>query len=161
MRNFSRFSFLLAVLAALISSGCESSGDVSSRLRERFEAPVPQQRIFEVNQRAVFEAAQVALRKMDFTVTKAAAAQGILRAHSQIQAANALNEARQYSFEIRIEDVAEGSTRVAAALREQQESASFSGATDIPVRQHGLYDSLFELIALELKQKLPPPTPAN
>ncbi len=155
MRNFSLSFWILGVASLALLAGCESSGDFSSRLQERFEAPKPQVRVFEVEQRKVFEAAQEALKRMDFTVTRAAAAQGVIKAHSQIQPANALNEARQYALEVTIEDVAEGKTQVSAVLREQQESASFSGATDIAVREHGLYDSFFELIAMELKAKLP------
>lgn len=150
---------LLAACAALCLGGCESSGDFSSRLRERFEPPVPQTRTFEVAQPAVFEAAQAALKRMDFTVTRAAAAQGVIKAHSPIQAANALNEARQYAFELKIEDVAEGKTQVSAILHEQQESASFAGATDIPLRAHGLYDSFFEQLAGVLREKLADKTP--
>lgn len=143
--------------AALLLAGCESSGGFSSRVRERFEAPVPQKRVFEVDQRTVFFAAQAALKRMDYRLTRTAAARGQIRAVSEIQAGDSLRDARQYEFDITVTDLADQKTEVAVVLHEQQESASFSGATDVPLRQHGLYDSFFEMLAAVLKEGFTPP----
>lgn len=147
----------VASAIALLLAGCESSGDMSSRLRDRFSAPAPQKRVFEVEQRTVFFATQEALKRMDYRLTRTAAARGLVRAVSAIQPGDSLRDARQYEFDITVTDLADQRTEVAVVLHEQQESASFSGATDVPLRQHGLYDSFFEMLTAVLKEGYTPP----
>jgi hypothetical protein len=141
------FTFLFAVL---FLAGCDS---MPEGVRQRFEAPQPQVRVYPASQQTVFEAAQHAVRQIGFRTTRTGAAQGIINAISDIQPANALGEARQYSLEVRLNSQDTGHTEVAVVLREQQESASFAGATDIPLRQHGLYESYFAALETDLRPK--------
>jgi len=124
-----------------------------ARMRDRFNAPEPKVQVFDGEQRAVFEAAQVALKQMDFQISRAGLAQGIINSHSRIQPGDSFGKGRQYVLEVRLHSYEPGKTEVAASLREQEESSSFAGATDIPIREHGLYSSFFEGLSQALKAR--------
>jgi hypothetical protein len=151
-----RSCFFLGCLAVLLATaGCESMDTVPTRVRERFEAPQPQVRTYEVNARTVFNAAVVAARRIDFRVLRSGAAQGTITAISRIQPGGSFGTGRQYAIDVHVRAVEPDRTEVAVVLREQEESTSFAGATDIPVREHGLYGSYFDAIARELASVAP------
>lgn len=133
---------LVLVLGSLAFSGCESA-DFPARVRERFEAPQPKVRIYQAEQRAVFDAATRTMKRIGFTISRAGAAQGIIRAHSPLRSGDGFGVARQHSLEVRVQSFDPGVTQIAVVLREQEESESFAGATDIPLREHALYGSFF------------------
>ena len=139
-------------------AGCDS---MPEGVRQRFASPEPHIRVFQAAEPAVFEAAQRAVRDIGFRTTHSGQAQGVINAISEIQPANALGEARQYALEARLHAYEPGRTEVSIVFREQQESSSFSGATDIPLRQHGLYDSYFNAIDATLGPKPAAPAPAG
>jgi hypothetical protein len=141
----------------LLLAGCDS---MPEGMRQRV-APQPQVQVFEADSHVVFDAAQRAAKQMGFRVTRSGAGQGIINAISEIQPANALGEARQYSLEVRLQPLDSGRTEVALIVREQQESSSFAGATDIPLKQHGLYDSYFAAVRGALASRRTAPTPAK
>lgn len=141
---------VLATWVAVMGAGCDSVGSFPGRVQERFEAPQPKQRLYTAEQKAVFEAAQRAMRRIDFVVSRAGAAAGVIKAHSPLRTTNAFGKARQYSFEVHVQTFGPGETQVSAVLREQEESESFAGATDIPLREHGLYESFFGELEKEL-----------
>ncbi len=145
--------FLGVVLAfgSFAFTGCEST-DLPPRLRERFEAPQPKIREYQAEQKDVFEAARRAMKRIDFTVSRAAGAQGIIRAHSGLRTTEAFGIARQNSLEVKIDSFTPGVTQVAVVVREQEESEGFRGATDIAVREHGLYGGFFAALEAELGQ---------
>lgn len=140
------------VSVLLMVSGCDSMPD---RVRDRFAAPQPQIRVFNADQRTVYEAAQRAVRSIGFHITRHGEAKGLINAMSEIQPANALGEARQYALEVKLQSYESGRTEVAVVFREQQESSSFAGATDLPLRDHGLYDSYFNALEAGLPVKAP------
>jgi len=144
-------SFLLPLLClAFVVAGCDS---VPTRVRERFEAPQPQVRTYAADQRAVFDAAVVALKTIDFEISRSRPNQGILAAHSRIQASDAFSgEARQYTFDLTVALNDAGQVDLSALLRQQDESAAFAGATNIALRQHGLYDAFFAALEIELRK---------
>jgi hypothetical protein len=155
-----RASILLSALISFFVSGCESGSVVPSRMRERFQPAQPKTQIFQGEQPAVFEAARAALRRLDFQTTRAGAAQGLLNAHSRLQASDAFGKARQYVIEVRVRALEPGSTEVSAVLREQEESSSFAGATDLVLKEHGLYTSFFAAVEQVLRQQNnPDPAP--
>lgn len=139
---------LLFALAGL--TGCESFHDVPTRVRQRFEPAQPQVRNYEAAPRAVFDAAQRAMKRIDFRVVRAGAAQGTLSSISRIQPGGSFGTGRQYAMEVKLRELEPKLTEVAVVLREQEESNSFAGATDIALRDHGLYTSFFEAVAQEL-----------
>jgi hypothetical protein len=146
-------AILLCGMALLINSGCESTESMPRRVRERFAAPEPKTRVFDADARAVFEAAQLAVRRLDFQVSRAAFAQGIVKGYSRLQPGDTFDKARQYTIDVRITPLDDKRIELAVILREQAESASFSGATDIPLHEHALYDSYFAAFEQALREK--------
>ena len=148
---------LLLILASLslALAGCESGSAMPARMRERFAAPQPKIQSFEGDQSTVFAAAKSALRLLDFQVTRAGMAQGILNAHSRLQPGDSFGKARQYTMEVRLQSYELGITEVAVVVRQQEESASFAGATDLVVKEHGLYDSFFAALSQSLPAAAP------
>ncbi len=114
----------------------------------------PQVRRFEADQDAVFFAAQAAVRRMDFVLTRTAQAQGLVNARSSLRDTAVFGASRQFTAKIRVFGVEGGSTEVSILLHENAEGDFKTGATSLALRQHGLYDSFFEY----LEQALATPT---
>ncbi len=144
-----RFLTLATLALAFFFSGCDT---VSSRISERFETVPPKTRTYQVDQKAVFEAAQTAMRRIDFQLTRTARAQGIVEGLSRIVAGNALSDARQHTIEVHLRSEEAGITYVDVLVHEQQESADFAGATNIALREHGLYASYFAALEQALRE---------
>lgn len=146
----------LALLVAILCfgfAGCDSTDSLPSRVMERFEAPRPKVRVYQGEQRVVFAAAVNATKNVGFVVSRSRAAQGLIRAHSPLHPGNGFGVAKQHSFEIHVDSFEPGRTEVSVLLREQEESESFAGATDIPLREHGLYESYFAALDALLAQQ--------
>ena len=150
-------AFFMLVAGALLLAGCESSGSMSTRMRDRFQAPEPKVQVFEAGREEVFEAARAAMRQLDFQISKAGVAQGILNAHSRLHASDSFGKARQFGMEVRFHSYEPGKTEVAVVLREQEESASFAGATNLVLREHALYGSFFSALEEALQARIENP----
>ena len=150
---------ILALLAVLVSvlAACESGSVMSARMRERFQPAQPTVQVFEAERPAVFDAVLDAMRQLNFHVSRSGMAQGIVNAHSRLQAGDSFGKARQYTMEVRLHSFETGKTEVAVVLREQEESASFAGATDLVLREHGLYGSFFTAVKRALEERGGPP----
>ena len=150
-------AFFMLVAGALLLAGCESSGSMSTRMRDRFQAPEPKVQVFEAGREEVFEAARAAMRQLDFQISKAGVAQGILNAHSRLHASDSFGKARQFGMEVRFHSYEPEKTEVAVVLREQEESASFAGATNLVLREHALYGSFFSALEEALQARIENP----
>ena len=150
-------AFFMLVAGALLLAGCESSGSLSTRMRDRFQAPEPKVQVFEAGREEVFEAARAAMRQLDFQISKAGVAQGILNAHSRLHASDSFGKARQFGMEVRFHSYEPEKTEVAVVLREQEESASFAGATNLVLREHALYGSFFSALEEALQARIENP----
>ena len=135
------FLFLGAIVTLL--SGCEA---VSSRVKDRFSPVPPQVRTFEADREVVYAASQLALKRIGFSVTRAAEAQGIVDGLSSIRSSDVFKNARQYALELRIASYDPGVTSVSALLHEYNEGDVKAGPTDQILKQHGIYDSYFEML---------------
>jgi hypothetical protein len=146
-------SCLIVLLAAcaLALVGCESGNAMPARMRDRFQAPQAKVKVFAAERPVVFDAAREAMRQLDFQISRSGMAQGIINAHSRLQPAGSFGKARQYTMEVSLHSYEPGKTEVAVVLREQEESSSFAGATDMPIREHGLYTSFFAALEGVLK----------
>ena len=146
------FPFLVCIAMVVTLAGCESNEGFSSRMHERLE-PTPKVQVFQGDPKVIFEAAQSAMRALDFQISRSGLAQGFVNGHSRLQASDSFGKSRQYVMEVRLHSYDPGKTEVSAVLREQEESTSFAGATDIPIREHGLYGSYFTALEQALKDK--------
>jgi len=148
------FLSIVFVVSSVGWSGCGTGRDaMPARMRERFEPAQPKVQVFVAERPAVFETALSAMRQLDFTVSRSRMAQGIIHAHSRLHGTGAFGKARQYTFEVRLYSYEPGKTEVSVILREQEESASFAGATDLVLREHGLYGSFFDAVQRALKER--------
>jgi hypothetical protein len=100
---------------------------------------------------------------MGFQLSRTAEAQGIIDAFSHIRPGDGPREARQYTFEIRLIALGPTETEVSVLLREQVEGvlSSGAGATDAPLRDHGLYESFFATLRKTLAENTSPPPEAR
>jgi hypothetical protein len=142
-------SLILVLGLGLVLTGCES---ISERMSERFGTTAPQTRAFPSDQKTVFYAAQKALRRMDFVLTRTAQAQGIVNARSGIRDTAVFGAGRQFTFEIRLHGADATSTQVDVTLTELLEGDFKAGATGKTLRTHGLYDSFYEQLEQALRE---------
>ena len=141
------------VCATLLLAGCDS---LSSRVHERFATVPPQTRVFEASPRAVFEAGQLAMKRLDFVLTRTAFAQGIITGFSRIQTSDSFRDSRQFKLEMRLHEAGPGRTEVAVLLHEQESTAGRGLGIDTILREHGLYGSYFDALEQALKEKIAP-----
>ena len=143
------FAAVLILTLPVAFAACDSI-EAPPSWQERF-SPEPQVRTYAGNQPAVFEAARAALRTIDFTITRSRATQGLLEGHSALHAGSAFEGAQQFFMSVKVRESDEpGKIDVSVLLREQEEN-SVAGATEVPVAQHGLYDSFFAALEQRLK----------
>ena len=142
-----RAFFLLG--AALLVGGCEA---LPERVSQRFATPTPQERVIEAPQAEVFEAVQQALTRLNYQVTRAAQAQGIVNGQSRLLPTERFGSSDQYVLEVRLRELDGEATSVSAVLYEQSEGQFQAGATSTPVREHGRYESFFEVLGQVLTE---------
>lgn len=145
-----------ALLAAALAGGCES---VVDRMHDRFATVPPKTKVFPASARQVFYAAQGTLKRMGFQLSRTAEAQGIIDGFSHIRPGDGPRESRQYTVEIRLIALGSAETELAILLREQVEGvlSSGAGATDTPLRDHGLYETFFASLRKALADNSSPP----
>lgn len=151
-------SFLSVCCIAFLYAGCES---VSNRVAQRFTPATPQVRDYAKPARDVFEAAQQAFKTLDFTVTRAGQAQGIIEAHSRLLPGADFGSHRQFVFKVRFTALEPALTRVSAVLQRDEDDRTASGANSEDLSVHGLYDSFFAALQQELGGAQPMVGPAG
>ena len=139
---------LLLLGATLLLAGCDSLPSIG----ERYSAVPPQTRVFSADHRTTYFAAQLAVKKVDFVLTKSAIEQGIVEARSGLRGDNAFEQVRQLTLEIRLNDIDASHTEVAVLLREQIEDTGHPGATEQTLRAHGLYDTYFAMLEQAIRE---------
>jgi hypothetical protein len=145
----SRLSVLFCLTGLVFFSGCEA---VADRVQERFSSVAPKTKVLPGSARNVFYASQGTLKQMDLQLSRTAEAQGIVNAFSRIRAGDGPREARQYTLEIRLTGLGPAETEVSVLVREQVEGvlSSGAGATNTPLRDHGLYETFFATLRKNL-----------
>lgn len=141
------FSILGLCSLALLLAGCES---VSNRVAQRFKPVAPQVKDYAKPSREVFEAAQRVFKTMDFVVTRAGQAQGIMEAHSRLLPGADFGSHRQFVFKVRFTALDPALTRVSALLQRDEDDRAAAGANSEELGVHGLYDSFFAALQQEL-----------
>ena len=148
--------FLVFAGLVLMLSGCAS---VSERISDRFDLVPPKTKSFDGDKETVFLATQRALKRMDFVVTRRAAAQGVINARSGIRDTAVFGAGRQFTFEIRLRSVEPRNTEVDVQLIEILEGDFKAGATTRALRIHGLYESFFEQLESAMSDVISPVKP--
>lgn len=150
-----RPNFLLTLcVGVLFFTGCAS---VTSRVKERFTGVPPRVRVFPAEQRAVYNAARVALKDLGYTFERGGPAQGIIEAYGPITSTDdSLSSSRQLTVSIRLQPAAQGGTEADVWLKEVYQDKSItlnSQATETPVPDDAFYSSFFN----EVQQALAHP----
>lgn len=133
----------------LVQPGCES---VSSRVSERFAPVPPQTRMVQASAEQAYVGVQQALRRMNFTITRTAAAQGRVEGRSRILPASSMGGAQQLLVEITLAGPAAGPTEVAMRLTEVVEGDFQAGPTQRPLPTHGTYDMFYAVLERVLSE---------
>ena len=145
--KFYRLHCLLGLLLAF--TGCES---ISDRVMERFDQAPLQSRPFAASHATVYAAAQKALKRMDFMVTRSALAQGIVNARSGQRDTAKFGSSRQFLIEVHLRAIDDSHTEVGLRLSELLEGDFKAGATEKTIAKHGLYDSFYEQLTQALRE---------
>ncbi len=150
---------LLLLGVVLFFSGCESLESLPT-FSERYGKVEPKVRTVESDYRTTYFAVQLALKRMDWVLTKSALAQGIVNGRSAVHSEDAFSgQNRQYTIEVRLNETDDRHTEVAAVLHEQIEGDFQAGATDRALREHGLYDAFYSALDQVLREGVPVPDP--
>ncbi len=154
-----RFLALIVPLVSLaVFTGCEM---LPTRVTERFTPIEPQEREIEAERPVVFQAVQLAFRKISFKIDRALEAQGIIVARSNLRSDDAFVGVRQYEFDVKVRAFGEGATKIAVRLQEQIEDEMKAGATSQVLRSHGLYDSFYAALEEALQELAADPAAAR
>lgn len=140
----------LLVVATLLLAGCES---VTERVQERFSAVAPKTHEFDGEQHAVYYAAQIAFKRLDFVLTSSSLGAANIEAGSRIHTSEAFGDSRQLVAQVHLSTVAPGRTEVAVKLMEQVENASLGGVSQQSVREHAFFETYFATLQTVLQEQ--------
>jgi hypothetical protein len=144
-------TMLIAIMGIqLLLAGCETPSYTGSG---PFKSVQPQVRTVTDNTKTVYYAAQKALKKMDFVLSKTQYSKGLVVGISNLRDTEVFGAARQFEFVIKVTDLDDGQTEIEVRLFEQSEADFEGSATNRAVAKHGLYDSFFENLEHELKEQ--------
>jgi uncharacterized protein YlaN (UPF0358 family) len=135
----------------LLLAGCETPSYTGAGL---FGIVPPQVRTFEADQKTVFYAAQKALKRMDYNLTRSRLSNGTVEATSNLRDTQVFGASRQFEFKIQIERLNDEQSEVAVRLFEHSEADFKSTASIRAVEDHGLYDGFFENLEAVLKAQV-------
>lgn len=145
---------LFSVALGVFAGGCGSMAPI-----EMPSFSYAQERTFEKDADAVFDASQAALTDMNYKLVRGSRASGKLEMAAGVNPGSALR-ARQRNVEIVITPLAPGECELKLVFREASEDISPGGtvtATNQIIREGTLYQVFWERLAEKLG--LPPPAP--
>jgi hypothetical protein len=129
----------------VLLAGCESES-FSERVRNRFAAVPPKVQVFDGDTRAVYFAAQLAFKKLDYNLLRSSAADLRIEAASRINTSVAFRDSRQLIALDEIAQVGPDQSEVSLRLTEQMEGQGLGGANALPLREHGFYGTYFAVL---------------
>lgn len=138
----------------LAVAGCESGSGLPNAFHERV-SPTFHPHVVTAEQKPAYEAARVAVKKMNFKFTSGGAAQGKLEAISSLQTAEGPRAARQVSLSVRLAPGPNGGTEVSAMFYEilEDEFNKRDGmGTSTPMQDSPMYDVFFRHLDEALAQ---------
>lgn len=135
---------LLAAAAApvLFLAGCGSPA-LPEVVRARFADVPPQVEVVAADPRSTYFAAQVAFRRLDYTLVRSSLATLSVEAASRIHTSVAFRDAVQLRAEVRVSAAGPGRAEVALRLFELREAQGLGGAGEAPRAEHGFYATYF------------------
>lgn len=146
------FAFF-ALLGVGLLAGCESES-FSERVTNRFGAVPPKVLTVEGDTRAVYSAAQLAFKRLDYTLLRSNIAKLHVEAASRINTSVAFRDSRQLIAQIDIAQVGPNQAEVSMRLIEQMERQGLGGASELPLREHGFYETYFAVLQQVLREEV-------
>ena len=140
----------LAFISLVFLTGCES---MPEGVREHFSPVPPKVRQFDGDVHAVFSAAQLACKRLDFVVTDSSGAPTFMEASSRIMKSEGMRDSRQLVATIRLHEIGEGKTEVSVLVSLQVENATLGGPSAQNQREHGFYESFFTTVQEVLQER--------
>lgn len=140
----------MVLLVAVVLAGC---ANVSRHWRERIDAAPAKTREFPGEFRAVYAAAQEAMRRIEFVVARTSMDDGIVAGYSRIQPGDPTRGARQWQLRAKLAEKPDGMIEIGLLMSELTEGG-IGGAQEGRVREHGLYDSYFDAVQQVLNENL-------
>lgn len=138
------------LVSSLFLVGCESA---KQQWRERVDATPVLSREFAGDYRAIYRAAQDAMKRIEFVVSRASLDDGVVAGHSRIQPGDPTRGARQLHLTVELDEKPSGMVGVSVVLAEQLEGG-IGGAQERRVREHSLYESYLTMLQQVLNENL-------
>lgn len=149
MRALGAF-FLLAVAGLL--GGCESTS-LADRLRDRFSAVEPKVQTVNGDPRTVYFAAQRAFKLLDYNLVRSNVDGFRIEAASRINTSTVFRDSRQLVAQIEIAQSGPSSSDVSMRLVEQMEAPGLGGSNELPLKEHGFYETYFAVLQQVLSEQ--------
>jgi hypothetical protein len=131
------------LLLGLLLGGCES---MSSRVSERFTKVPPHTRVYPVEPRQVYVAAQQAVKETGLLISHASVGTWTIKGYAAIRSGDVAQDARQTTIEIRLFETEELETRVEVLVRENTEGGFPGGVSEQALAEHSLYQLYFDAL---------------
>ncbi|MBA4138563.1 MAG: hypothetical protein C0518_14760 [Opitutus sp.] len=140
------------VALIMLLAGCESES-FSERVSNRFSAVPPKVLTVEGDTRAVYYAAQQAFKRLDYNLLRSNVGKLHVEAASRINTSVAFRDSRQLVAQIDIAQVGPNQAEVTMRLVEQMEGQGLGGANELPLREHGFYETYFAVLQQVLREE--------
>ena len=140
---------LLLIGVSGLLGGCSS---IATRMQDRYVAVAPQERVFAATQKIVYEAAQLAVKRVGLLLGRKSFASGRIEAYTPIRSGDPTSDARQTTLSIRLDAADPASTRVGVLVWEHLQGAFPGGVSDQALPQHGLYIMYFDALEQVLRE---------
>lgn len=144
--------FVVGSLAALFLAGCESTS-FSDRVRDRFREAPPKMQTVDGEPRAVYFAAQKAFKQLDYNLVRSNLSNLRIEAASRINTSTVFRDSRQLIAFVEITQSGPATCDVAMRLVEQMEAPGLGGANELPLKEHGFYETYFAVLQQVLREE--------
>ena len=147
-------SFLVLLLCGFASflGGCDSMDSVPTRVHDRFTAVPPQIRVYAADKRAVFKAAQVAVKNVGLLVGHTSFDKGIVEGYAPIRPGDAVHDTRQTTMQLELAETPEGDTKASLLVSENTEGSFPGGVSKQDLPTHSLYGLYFAALEQVLQE---------
>jgi hypothetical protein len=143
--------FLCCGLAAFLA-GCESTS-FSDRLRERFSAVPPKTLVVAGESRDVYFAVQTTFKRLDYVLTRSNVSDLRVEAASRINTSTVFRDSRQIVASVELAVVGPNQVEVSLRLLEAMEAPGVGGPSELPLREHGFYETYFAALEQVLREQ--------
>jgi Flp pilus assembly pilin Flp len=149
---------LATLCSAVLLAGCDS---MSTRVEDRFTAVSPHTRVFAAGMKAVYEAAQRAVKNVGLQVGRKSIGEGRIEAYAGIRGGDEVRDTRQTALNIRLFETDDGDTRVELLVSENTEGKFPGGVSKQDLREHSLYELYYTALQQVLLESGALKTTAN